>query len=152
MPGVKSLEAQQYYAHPRNAFWPIMAQLCDFDIAESYAKRSARLIQSGVCVWDVLYDCDRQGSLDSCIQKHSEQPNDFMAFFKQQATLSRVAFNGQAARKIFHRHFKHLYDLLPDIKWVDLPSTSPAHASMTLAEKTQLWSSGLQLNVVKNER
>lgn len=139
MPGRVSLDAQQYYAHPRNAFWPIMAELYGFTLTDSYAERTAHLTSSRVAVWDVLHNCERSGSLDSNIVKETEQVNDFSAFLGDHPSIQCLGFNGQAARKIFNRHCKALYSEFINIRWVDLPSTSPAHASLTLQEKCRLW-------------
>jgi hypoxanthine-DNA glycosylase len=68
MPGQASLAADQYYAHPRNAFWPIMATLLGFDAAIDYRARTETLAAAGVAVWDVLHSCHRPGSLDSSIE------------------------------------------------------------------------------------
>lgn len=65
MPGVKSLEANEYYAHPRNAFWPIMNAIFGFDAALPYTQRIAALKAANVALWDVLQQCERTGSLDS---------------------------------------------------------------------------------------
>lgn len=81
MPGVASLAAQQSYAHPRNHFWPIMADIAGFDPAALYAARVAALTRSGIAVWDVLQSCVRPGSQDSAIQAGTRVPNDFAAFF-----------------------------------------------------------------------
>ncbi len=139
------MQAQQYYAHPRNAFWPIMAQLFDVNIDADYLQRVAQLEACKVSVWDVLYDCERPGSLDSDIKLASEVVNDFSSFFGQQPSIEAVAFNGLAARKIFQRHCKGVYDKFPEIRWVDLPSSSPAYAAMNLSEKTRVWSQKLLL-------
>lgn len=145
MPGRRSLECSQYYAHPQNAFWYVMSQVCAFDLPQEYTERVECLMSAHYCLWDVLYDCDRKGSLDSNIDRGSEVPNDFVTFFKRHPTLKLVGFNGQTSRKIFSRYFGSLYQELEHIKWVDLPSTSPAYASLSRDEKSRIWSSRLAL-------
>jgi hypoxanthine-DNA glycosylase len=137
MPGVASLNAHQYYAHPRNAFWPIMANIFDFDVNLTYDVRIEKLIASGVAVWDVLSECIRPGSLDSDIKAGSRIPNDFATFFKEHSDIKVVGFNGQEAQKSFKKY------VLPKVNcdgvcFVQLPSTSPAH-TLRLEEKTQIW-------------
>ena len=73
MPGAMSLAKRQYYGHPRNAFWPIMARLCDRELPEDYALRKAMLLDAGIALWDVCGECEREGSLDSNICH--EKPN-----------------------------------------------------------------------------
>ncbi len=139
MPGRVSLDVDEYYAHPRNAFWPIMSNLFDVTLDAKYEQRVRELTACGICVWDVLHDCERPGSLDSKIVIESERVNDFESFFATQTCLKIVGFNGHAARAIFARHFKSMYVRLPHIQWVDLPSSSPAHAAMRYDEKERLW-------------
>ena len=90
MPGVRSLEQQQYYAHPRNAFWPIMAQVFGFDPALPYKERLQHLQLHGVALWDVLAQCHRPGSLDSSIQKEGLVCNDFAGFLSQHSSVKRI--------------------------------------------------------------
>ncbi|TDF37576.1 DNA-deoxyinosine glycosylase [Alteromonadaceae bacterium M269] len=137
MPGVASLDAEQYYAHPRNAFWPIMAQLFSFDLDLPYGDRAVKLKSSQVAVWDVLHSCVRPGSLDSDIETGTRVPNDFIRFFEQHPNIERVGFNGGEAEKSFNRY------VLPTIEpegmsFVRLPSTSPAH-TMSLEKKIAAW-------------
>lgn len=136
MPGVKSLEEQQYYAHPRNAFWPIMATLYGFDIDLSYDERCRRLTEYGVAVWDVLQTCQRSGSLDSQIQTDSIVVNDFSTLFKQRSTLTRIIFNGAKADSLFKSHVKGTF---PRLSFQRAPSTSPAHAALKFEQKLQYW-------------
>ncbi|MFT7535869.1 MAG: TDG/mug DNA glycosylase family protein, partial [Hyphomicrobiaceae bacterium] len=68
MPGIASLEAQRYYAHPRNAFWPILAEICGFDRELPYEQRLEQVQFAGIALWDVLASCAREGSLDSDIE------------------------------------------------------------------------------------
>src|ERR1700736_657566 len=65
MPGEMSLRTQQYYAHPRNAFWCIMSELLRFDPCSDYQVRLRTLCSAGIGLWDALQACDRVGSLDS---------------------------------------------------------------------------------------
>ncbi|MCO7642733.1 DNA-deoxyinosine glycosylase [Pseudomonas sp. S 311-6] len=139
MPGQQSLRAQAYYAHPRNAFWPIMGQLLGFAPDAPYAQRAAMLQQHGIALWDVLQSCVRPGSLDADIDRRSLVCNDFPAFLATYPGITRICCNGAAAHELFRRHAlpalgpEHPYELLR------LPSTSPAHAGMTQAAKLDAW-------------
>ncbi len=123
MPGVASLDAHQYYAHPRNAFWPIMGTLFGFDPAADYDERVAALTGAGVAVWDVLKYCRRVGSLDSAVEPDSMVANDFGVFYAEYPAITHVYFNGAAAQ----RNYLRLVTLpKPGAR---LPSTSPAHTA-----------------------
>ena len=140
MPGEASLTAQQYYAHPRNAFWPIVATLFRFDPAAPYADRLQHLQAAGVALWDVLAACRRVGSLDSAIEGDSIEPNDFSGFLAAHPGIERIAFNGTAAETLFRRHVLPRLDARARaIERIRLPSTSPAHASLRFDEKLAAW-------------
>lgn len=134
---------RQYYAHPRNTFWWIMANILGFDENEAYSKRCLALEQCKVAVWDVLHDCNRPGSLDSSIVKGSEKANDFKPFFESHSGLQLVAFNGGTAKTLFMRYHKSLTLENSRMRFQQLPSTSPAHASMTREEKLLRWKAEL---------
>nr|WP_296773349.1 DNA-deoxyinosine glycosylase [Rhodococcus sp. (in: high G+C Gram-positive bacteria)] len=136
MPGVASLEANRYYAHPRNAFWPIMASVFEFDAKSRYEDRTAALLDHGIAVWDVLKLCTRRGSLDSAIVESSIVPNDIASLLRDHGKIDRIFFNGAKAESSFRRHVR-----LPDLAFttVRLPSTSPAHASLTFDQKLDTW-------------
>lgn len=140
LPGRRSLETGQYYAHPRNAFWPIMRSLVNAE--GSYERRCDCLVAARIAVWDVLHAAVRPGSLDSSISTKSMQTNDFHSFFAQHSALQCIGFNGAKARALFQRHVAPRLgaDLPPTCL---LPSTSPAHAALSVGEKTRIWRSML---------
>lgn len=139
MPGIASLEAGQYYAHPRNAFWPIMGALYGAAPDLPYTERVARLIANGVAVWDVLQACEREGSLDSSIR--AEVPNDFAAFFSSHPDIRCVGLNGGKAAATFRKFAAA--SLPPGAVAHILPSTSPAHAARSFEDKCALWRAAL---------
>ncbi len=141
MPGIASLKQQQYYAHPRNAFWPIMQQIFNWPELE-YASRCQALINENIALWDVLRSCRRHGSLDSDIDASSLEINDFEAFFHQHPDISKVLFNGGKAAQLFQRHVK----APAEISMQQLPSTSPAHAAMSFQKKLEKWRMAIRLN------
>src|SRR3990170_8767558 len=104
MPGRASLLANQYYAHPRNAFWPIMGELFGAGPEMPYARRVRVLKHAGIAVWDVLASCTRGGSLDSDIDEESIVPNDFAWFFGAHPRVQTVFFNGAKAEASFRRY------------------------------------------------
>lgn len=136
MPGNKSLQQHQYYAHPMNAFWKIMGELVGADPQLPYPARLDRLRQSGIALWDVLASCERASSLDSHIR--NETANDFATFFAQHPGIARVFFNGGKAEQSF-RKFVLGKQALPELAFCRLPSTSPAHAGMRYADKLKAW-------------
>ena len=138
MPGVKSLNEQQYYAHPQNAFWRIMAALFDFDRQAEYQQRLAYLQAADIALWDVLHSCKREGSLDSMIQSETQVANDFNALFQAYPNIRSVFFNGAKAESYFKRHI--LQNLKEhQLHFARLPSTSPAHASLSFEQKLEEW-------------
>lgn len=125
MPGARSLEERQYYAHPRNAFWRITGALFGFDPALPYTDRVAELTGAGVSVWDVLRHCRRVGSLDASVEPDSMVPNDFDTFLAANPAIGHVYFNGAAAE----RHYQRLVVARNGLRHTRLPSTSPAHTA-----------------------
>lgn len=143
MPGKASLRAGEYYAHPRNYFWRMMGALVLLEPESPYAQRVHALKLARIAVWDVLHSCARQGSLDANIDKDSQIPNDFQAFFASHANITHVFFNGSAAEQIYLRN------VLPglnvqQIEYLRLPSTSPANASIPFERKLEAWKSILR--------
>lgn len=138
MPGAKSLAANQYYAHPQNAFWRIVAKLLEFDPGIPYEARINKLKSARIALWDVLQSCEREGSLDSSIERESQVPNDFRAFFRTHPKIKRVFFNGAEAQTCFNRHAQAQASANP-IAYARLPSTSPANATLSFAQKLRDW-------------
>lgn len=149
VPGQASLQAVQYYAHPRNAFWPIALAAIhqtplDFKAAHrlAYADKTSSLTAAGIALWDVLATCHRPGSLDSRIDRASEVVNPITNWLIATPSVKRVCFNGKAAAAIFQRHIYRSGkppSSLAHIEFMTLPSTSPAHASMSLTDKAKAW-------------
>lgn len=140
MPGVASLAAARYYAHPRNQFWTVMGELCGAGAELPYAQRCRILLERGVALWDVFGSCVRTGSADSAIELLDAQLNDLGGFLEAHSALERILCNGRLAHSSFHRHWAaHVKVKFPQIRVLAVPSTSPAHAGMTLAQKLSLW-------------
>ncbi|HXS84015.1 MAG TPA: DNA-deoxyinosine glycosylase [Mycobacterium sp.] len=133
-PSVLSLQSGQYYGNPRNAFWPITAELFGFDAAAPYETRLAALQSAGVALWDVLHSCRRAGSADTKIDPDSVVANDFRQLFASYPSIARVCFNGSAAQRLYER----LVDVRTEVDYLLLPSSSPARA-MPAGRKLQAW-------------
>jgi hypoxanthine-DNA glycosylase len=140
MPSEASLLRQQYYGHPRNAFWPIMSELFGSDPGLCYQRRKELLINNGIAVWDVLESCHRLGSLDSNIKLATIRANDFTGFFSEYKGIKRVFFNGRMAEKLYQKRvlpiLNHRFSYL---QYQCLPSTSPANASLKFEQKIEAW-------------
>ena len=137
-PGAASLQAAQYYAHPRNAFWPVMgALLGEADLAaRPYAERLQALRRHRVALWDAVAACRREGSLDTAIT-HAE-PSDLRELVARLPRLRAIACNGGLAHKQALRALEPI--ALPVLR---LPSTSPAHAGRSHADKIAAWREAL---------
>ncbi len=133
-PSVQSLAVHQYYANPRNAFWPITSALFGFDETAPYEARLAALRSHGVALWDVLHRCHRVGSADAKIDTKTLVPNDFAMLFAEYPTIAQVVFNGAAAARLFGR----LVPIDRPIRLHRLPSASPARA-MRPTDKLAAW-------------
>lgn len=145
MPSAASLQKQQYYAHARNAFWPIMQRLFDAPDCLTYSAKKSLLKQQRVAVWDVLAACFRPGSLDSAIDEQSILPNEFAEFFARHKHLRQVCFNGGKAEQMYKKHvLPQVREQWPNLQYTRLPSTSPAMASLTLEQKIERWKVLLQ--------
>lgn len=141
MPGLASLRAAEYYAHPHNRFWRYMQTLFGVPADADYALRVQALLAQGVALWDVLKHCERPGSLDASIVRGTETANDFAALLARQPQLRAIAFNGRAAETAFRRQaLPTLKPALGNIRLIVLPSTSPANAALNDTHKLAAWS------------
>lgn len=138
MPGCASLEANQYYAHKRNAFWRIMAELLQMDPTLGYEARVLALKSAHITLWDVLHSCKREGSLDSRIETDTLVANDFQHFFYVHKKIKRVFFNGTKAETCFKQQVFEEHDFNA-LSFTRLPSTSPAHAAKSFEHKLAAW-------------
>jgi len=129
MPGMMSLKKQQYYGHPRNAFWAIMATIVNIDLSLPYAARCTALIAHHIAVFDVLKTCHRKGSLDQHIDTTSIKINDFRSLLQRYTSISHLFFNAIEQTPNMQR----------------LPSTSPAYARMSFAQKQSRWAHALAI-------
>lgn len=132
IPGAKSLEMEQYYAHPQNQFWKIIFEILGHDFTTNYEERLAILKQHGIALWDVIDTCERKGSLDTAIR--NEEANDILGLLELYPNIKAIFCNGQKSfknlQKIFHKN--------PPLPTYVLPSTSPAH-TMHYENKLKSW-------------
>ncbi|MGI9229760.1 MAG: DNA-deoxyinosine glycosylase [Gammaproteobacteria bacterium] len=141
MPGEESLRKKQYYANPRNLFWEIMGGFFHFNKDDEYKIKIKALTDNGVALWDVIDKCERKGSLDSAIKPESIVVNDFASLFSDNKSIRYVFFNGTKAEKEYQKRvLPTLNNIAEDIKHHLLPSTSPANAAKSKADKIKEWS------------
>jgi double-stranded uracil-DNA glycosylase len=133
LPGEESLRRQEYYAHPRNMFWPILFALFDGAPQADYAARLTFAKTHRLALWDVCASGEREASADATIRR--EEPNAIEALLDAHPLIGAVAFNGSGARRLYDRHFRRRATLA----YLALPSTSPAHAGLDFAAKLARW-------------
>jgi hypoxanthine-DNA glycosylase len=130
-PGEASLAARQYYAHPRNHFWPLLGAILDAPLPElPYHRRLAALRAHGIGLWDVIVACERHGSLDGAIRNAERGEIDCVGRVAKR--LSLVCFNGKTAARAESAWKAAGYATLV------LPSSSPAY-TRPFAEKLAEW-------------
>ncbi|MBW7674943.1 DNA-deoxyinosine glycosylase [Chryseobacterium chendengshani] len=132
IPGVKSLEKQQYYGHPQNKFWKIIFELFHEEFTEDYIERIAVLKKYHLALWDTIDSCERKGSLDSEIK--NEEANQIAELLEEYPNIQAIFCNGGKSyknlQKILGKNFK--------IPMYLLPSTSPLH-TVSFEKKLEEW-------------
>jgi hypoxanthine-DNA glycosylase len=132
MPGVASLNAAEYYAHPKNAFWKIISSVNNKELPSAYEGKKTLLYEMKIALWDVCQICIRNGSLDSEIE--NEIPNSITKFCLSYPAIKAIIFNGKTAEKLFMKHIGSI----ANIKTFSAPSTSPAY-TLALDKKIEAW-------------
>ena len=145
LPGQVSLQRQQYYAQPQNAFWKIMGRLFGAGPELPYEERVQRLVRNRIALWDICAAAQRPGSLDASIVHSSVVPNDIASFIASHPGVGLICFNGGKAAELYRRLvLPGLPATVCAIRYETLPSTSPAHAAMPFEEKLTRWAAVLQ--------
>lgn len=134
LPGERSLQMNQYYAHPQNQFWKILFLIFEKELTTNYKEKIQMLIENRIGLWDVVHSAERITSLDSHLIVH--QSNELDYFINRLPHLKSIAFNGKKAFELFKKHFPKLVHAIP---YTILPSTSPANASIAFHQKLNLW-------------
>jgi TDG/mug DNA glycosylase family protein len=134
LPGAVSLARQRYYAHPQNQFWRLIGAALARDLVPlDYEARLAALLDARVGLWDTVAAATREGSLDADIRLH--EASDLAALAATLPELKAVAFNGATSARIGRRQLAGVAGL----SLIDLPSSSPAYASLPFARKREAW-------------
>ncbi|MEI6124524.1 MAG: DNA-deoxyinosine glycosylase [Bacteroidota bacterium] len=133
MPGDKSLQLGEYYGHPRNRFWKIISTITNHELPLIYSDKKALLLKTKIGVWDVAHKAHRKGSLDSAIE--GEEPNDLNKFITSHKNLRVIGFNGTKAETLYDKYFVRT----TGIKYISLPSTSPANTGISFDSSCTLW-------------
>jgi hypoxanthine-DNA glycosylase len=133
LPGEESLRRGEYYAHPRNLFWPILFALFGAAPVSEYRAKLDFLAAHRIALWDVVASGERVASADASIR--GEVPNAIDALLDAHPRIRVVAFNGSGAQRLYDRHFRRRAGLI----YLTLPSTSPAHARLGFAQKLARW-------------
>ena len=145
LPGEESLRRQQYYGHPQNHFWPLIAALANRELPPVYEKRLALLNVNRWALWDVLEGAERIGSSDAAIRNPTA--NAFADYFAANPAIEAIAFNGQKARDLFRRFVvKPGIVAAGDFDLIELPSSSPLYTK-TLDQKLAVWRSKLTAHI-----
>ncbi|MBU0677691.1 MAG: DNA-deoxyinosine glycosylase [Verrucomicrobia bacterium] len=140
MPGEESLRRRQYYAYPQNAFWEIMSEIAGTSRDLPYHERLRKLKESRIALWDVCRRCHRPGSLDSSIRQDTVEPNDFASLFAKCRSIDAIFFNGHKPEDLFRKLvFSDMPERIQQLPMRRLPSTSPANAGMSRADKLKAW-------------
>ncbi len=136
MPGIKSLEEQQYYAHPQNRFWNVMGHICHEPLMPqfNYSEKLITLLNNNIALWDTIKSCKRIGSLDTNIK--NENPNDIKNLLKNYPNIKTIILNGSKSFTAFKKYFPDLSEKYPCYK---MPSTSPANARYNLDRLIKEW-------------
>ncbi|MDI1255330.1 MAG: DNA-deoxyinosine glycosylase [Flavobacterium sp.] len=138
MPGATSLAKQEYYGFNQNAFWKIIYSIfAELPVPEVFAEKKMILRNNNIAVWDVLENCEREGSLDIHIKNHKE--NDFDTFFSEYPKIRKILFNGKESHKYFFRK----YGQIDGLEYHIMPSTSPAN-TIPFDKKLEAWKAVLQ--------
>lgn len=133
LPGDRSLQENQYYAHPQNRFWKILALLLGATIPNDYFHRIALLHKYHIALWDVCEAAIRKGSMDTDILQ--EHPNKIDQLLQENPGIKTICFNGQKAQKLYDKYFERK----KGIHYVTLPSTSPANATFNQERLLAAW-------------
>lgn len=139
MPSVESLRQSFYYAHPRNAFWTMMAEILGEPRPETIDEKKAMLVRHHIALWDTVGSCQREGSLDSAIR--GAQANDFAELFRNCPQIRHIFFNGATAYQLY---CKLVAKTDEQRAYHRMPSTSPAY-TMKYETKLELWKQALKV-------
>ena len=133
IPGDRSISDCEYYAHPQNRFWRVIASITGSDSIGCYEEKKQMLVNSRIALWDVAGEAVRKGSMDNAIR--DAVPNDIAGLLQENKTIKTVVFNGKTAERLYDRHF----DRLDGILYLSMPSTSPANATFSFDRLCNEW-------------
>lgn len=134
IPGPEALRRQEYYGFTGNHFWKIIFALFQVKDPLTYEEKKKLLRDHGIALWDVFHSCERKSALDSAIR--NAKANDVPKLLKQYPNIQKIFLNSRTAEKLFQKNFSNSIVISTHY----LPSTSPAHAALSLAKKIQAWS------------
>ena len=133
LPGKKSIELKEYYGHPRNRMWKILCAITNYEVPTDYDSKKIFLKKNKIGLWDVASSAERKGSLDSNIKK--EIPNDLDSLLLDFPSIKVIGFNGKKSESIYNKFFKSNRS----IKYVSLPSSSPANMAISFEDICLRW-------------